>query len=145
MIIYTVELVFVSWTHDRRLDCGKISVERLPFLLINMVAVTSFDSNLLLGPWICYKKVFPWKVILKLWAVKENSWLSSQNIAYPISFLNMFSWFCKVISKKEFRLVLLYIRKLSIDGVEFWEFGSLYKPTDFSLLFHTHKNISALP
>ena len=65
MIIYTVELVFVSWTHVRRLDCGKISVERLPFLLINMVAVTSFDSNLLLGPWICYKKVFPWKVILK--------------------------------------------------------------------------------
>ena len=65
MIIYSVGLVFVSWTHDRRLDCGKISVERLPFLLINMVAVTFFDSNLLLGPWICYKKVFPLKVILK--------------------------------------------------------------------------------
>ena len=65
MIIYSVGLVFVSWTHDRRLDCGKISVERLPFLLINMVAVTFFDSNLLLGPWICYKNVFPLKVILK--------------------------------------------------------------------------------
>ena len=65
MIIYSVGLVFVSWSHDPRLDCGKLFVERLPFLLINMVAVTSFDNNLPLGPWICYKNVFLLKVILK--------------------------------------------------------------------------------